>query len=94
MLGVHEAFCDAEGRVWAVTKDPKRPIIVESDDENIETLKEYLGWMLKACDQPVLDLDKIPEDGAKTPEWTIDLDEDEDGDPNDTLFEDPEDDVA
>jgi hypothetical protein len=89
MLGIHEAYYDAQGRVWAVTKDPKRPIIVESSEENVETLKEYLGMMLKAFDRPILNLEDIPEEGADSPNWTIDLDEDDEISPDDTIFDDP-----
>ena len=78
MLGIHEAFCDDAGRVWGITQDPISPRVEENDDENIESLKEVLGWMLKACDAPILDYDSIPEEGAVSPGWTENLDEDED----------------
>lgn len=70
MLGIHEAFCDKAGLIWAVTTEPISPLVEENDGENIETLKEVLGWMLKACDAPILDFDSIPEEGANAPSWT------------------------
>lgn len=66
-MAIHEAFYDDEGRVWGVTADPKAPMVVESDDENIETLRQTLEWMLAALHHPVLDMDSIPEDGARGP---------------------------
>ena len=75
-LSIHEAFCDSDGLVWGITEDPVSPLAVENfprcpDDarEGIPELKEVLGWMLKACDTPILDYDKIPEEGAKSPDW-------------------------
>ena len=77
LLNIHEAFCDAEGRVWAITQDPTSPCVCESDEEDVDALKKVIGWMLKACDAPILDFDKIPEEGAKSPDWTEEMDEDE-----------------
>lgn len=77
MLGIHEVFCDDKGLVWAVTDTPVSPHIEESIDETIESLKEVIGWMLNACDAPILDMDSIPEDGAESPGWTENLDEDD-----------------
>ena len=64
LLGIHEAFYDDQGLVRAITTDPVAPL-VEPPDEGLDDLKKVLGWMLKACEQPVLDFDKIPEPGAK-----------------------------
>lgn len=77
LLGIHEAFCDKNGLVWAITTDPVSPM-VEPPEEGLDELKKVLGWMLKACDQPVLDFDSIPEEGAKSPDWTEGLGEDDD----------------
>lgn len=75
ILGVVEAFYDDEGRVWGVTDNLQEPMVIESDGETIENLKKVLGWMLAACDQPILDADQIPETGSKNPMDGIDLDD-------------------
>jgi len=71
LLGIHEAFCDSEGRVWGITEDPIAPL-VEAPEETVDDLKKVIGWMLNACDAPVLDYDKISEEGADSPSWTED----------------------
>lgn len=68
MLEIHEAFYDSEGRVWDITQDAVSPVVDAGAGESVENLKEVIGWMLKACDQPVLDYDAIPEEGAVWPE--------------------------
>jgi len=78
MLGIHEVFCDDAGLVWAVTDNPVSPHVDESiAEETVDDLKKVIGWMLRACDAPILDYDSIPEEGAQSPPWTDDLDEDE-----------------
>jgi len=67
-LGIHEVFCDDKGLVWATTQEPERVIVEEDDGETVEHLRETLRWMLAACDKPILDYDKIPEEGAQSPE--------------------------
>ena len=67
ILGVVEAFYDESGLIWGFTSDFQEPMVVESDGETVDNLKKVIGWMLKACDQPILDADKIPEPGAKGP---------------------------
>ncbi len=59
VLGIHEAYCDDEGRVSAITDDRMEP-----HGETLDELRQDLAWMAAALDKPVLDFDKIPEDGA------------------------------
>ena len=67
ILGVVEAFYDENGLVWAITDNLQEPMVVETDGETVDDLKKVIGWMLTACDKPILDFDKIPEPGAKGP---------------------------
>lgn len=80
ILGVHEAFCDSNGLVWGVTQDPVRPIVVDHGidgipGETVDDLKQVINWMLNACDAPILDYDKIPEEGVDAPNWEFDEEE-------------------
>ena len=82
ILGIHEVFCDDEGRVWAASEEPIAPTVVEkypspmSADlgETVDDLKTVLGWMLEALTAPILDFDSIPEEGVDDPLEDIDLD--------------------
>ncbi len=89
MYGIHEAFCDAKGLVWAITEDPTRVITDGEDGDPVVSLRQNLERMMRALERPVLDYDKIPEADADTPNWTEaldDLDDLDDGDPDDTIF--------
>lgn len=76
MIGIHEAFYDDNGLVWAITEDAVSPSVDETNaGETVEDLKKVIGWMLQACDHPVLDSNKIPEEGAESPSWSGDLED-------------------
>lgn len=60
--GIHEAYYDDNGLIWAITKDA-----VEVDAEDMDGLKQKLEWMQKALENPILEYDNIPEPGAKGP---------------------------
>lgn len=71
-FGIHEAYCDKNGKVWAITVNPEDLVVFDAwkeleKDTPEAMLKQTLEWMLKACDKPILEYDKIPEDGAETP---------------------------
>ena len=88
MLSIHEAFCDTEGRVWAITQDPISPRVdATNNEETVEDLKKVIGWMLMACVKPILDADSIPEEGAQAPSWTESLEDLEDLDLLDEEFD-------
>jgi hypothetical protein len=59
VYGIHEAFYDQNGRVRAVTQDPINLLW-----EDIDTLRKSWVMMAQAFGLPILDFDKIPEDGA------------------------------
>lgn len=59
-FGIHEVYYDKKKRATSCTVDPIAPY-----GETIADLKECLEMMLKAVTQPVLDFDKIPEEGAE-----------------------------
>lgn len=58
--GIHEAYCDENKLVFAITENPVSP-----HGESINELKESLEWMSNALKAPVLDWDNIPEEGAQ-----------------------------
>jgi len=60
--GIHEAYCDENGKVFGITKEPVSPT-----GETVDELKQSLEWMKNALDAPILDYDNIPEDGAIDP---------------------------
>ncbi|WP_027360757.1 hypothetical protein [Desulforegula conservatrix] len=55
---IHEAFCDNNGKVGAITQDHVAPL-----GDNIEDLRHSWVMMAEAFGQPVLDYDNIPEPG-------------------------------
>jgi len=61
-LGIHEVFVDDNGKVFATTVEPEKVYVDE--DEGVDALRIYLGWMLECLNKPILDYDCIPEDGA------------------------------
>ena len=69
--GIHEAYYDKNGKISAITEEPEDVVSFTGDIEpdglktHEEVLKEILRLMLLACDKPMLDWDKIPEEGAK-----------------------------
>lgn len=63
-LSIHEVYFDDQNRAWAVTRDPDAAQVEESEGETPDNLKKILGWMLEACNKPVIDYDSIPEPGA------------------------------
>lgn len=68
--GIHEAYCDEKGLVFAITVEPVSLVsFKEHDDDSTpeEMLKIQLGWMMKATEKPTLDWDKIPENDAESP---------------------------
>lgn len=71
--GIHEAYCDINGKVWAITENPLDVVAfkewAETDQDTPEAMiKQTLEWMMKACDKPILDWENIPEDGAISPD--------------------------
>jgi hypothetical protein len=69
VYGIHEAYYSSNGKVVAVTVDPVSPVATSEDEElgenPVEVLDKSLRWMLLALDDPILDYESIPEDGAK-----------------------------
>jgi len=60
---VHEAYYDDNKKVWAITQDPS-PARGDSRDEVLEALGRMIVDILRA---PILDYNKVPEKGAKSP---------------------------
>ena len=62
---IHEAYYDDNKKVWAISKDP-----VPAYGESPEDLMECLTMMIRAAsgDVVVLDYDKVPEEGAVSPD--------------------------
>jgi hypothetical protein len=63
--GIHVAYCDKNGKVLAITKDP-----VEPHGDTVSDLKKGYLMQADAFTKPVLDYDKIPEEGA-IDEWAL-----------------------
>ena len=61
-FGVHEAYCDDNGRVFAITEEPVAPC-----GETLEELRVEFERMQRCLEYPILDFDKIPEEGAESP---------------------------
>lgn len=59
--GVHEAYYDDNNKVNMITEEPVGP-----HGETMKELRQCLEWMTKALEHPILDYDKIPEEGAKS----------------------------
>jgi hypothetical protein len=57
---LHEVYYDDKHKAWGCTQDPKR-IIGDTPKE----VRKILQMMLKDASLPVMDYDKIPEEGAK-----------------------------
>ena len=55
---IHEAYYDENNRVESITQESVKP-----GGETLQELQEDLKWMLKGMAAPVLDYDKIPEEG-------------------------------
>jgi len=70
--GIHEAFYDDNGKVFAITQEP-----VEVAGDDIDSLKQTLEWMEKCLEHPILEYENIPEEGAKNYTNEIDLDGDD-----------------
>jgi hypothetical protein len=62
IYAIHEAYYDDNKKVWAITEEG-----VDAHGETMEELKQSLEWMQKALEAPILDYDKIPEEGAISP---------------------------
>jgi hypothetical protein len=56
--GIHEAFYDKNHKVTTVTLDPVEPF-----GENIQELRQSWIMFCEAFGQPILDYDKLPEEG-------------------------------
>ena len=65
VFGIHEAFYNKDGEIWAVTNEPKvlastlTPVDCESEAECVESIRDQLKLMALALDNPVVDLDTI-----------------------------------
>ena len=62
LYGIHEAYYDENGKVFAITEESTGP-----SGNTLEELKQSLEWMEKSLEHPILDYDKIPEEGAINP---------------------------
>jgi hypothetical protein len=60
---IHEAYYDDAGKVWSITKEPTTAH-GDTRDEVLECLARMMKDILRA---PVLDYNKVPEKGAKSP---------------------------
>jgi hypothetical protein len=58
---IHEAFYDDEDRVRAITSDSVGP-----EGETLDELRESYFELAEAFGRPVLEHDKIPEEGASS----------------------------
>ena len=58
--GVHEAYCDKKGLVFAITQQPVGP-----SGNTEEELKANIKHMWECLKKPILDYDNIPEEGAE-----------------------------
>lgn len=58
--GVHEVYYDANGKATMVTQDAESPY-----GETVEELITCWAAMAEAFTKPILDFDKIPEEGAQ-----------------------------
>lgn len=69
-FGLHEAYYDARGKVWAITDEP-----VAAEGDSPEEVQDVLRRMLEDAERaPLLYKERIPEPGAKHP---LDKDDDE-----------------
>jgi hypothetical protein len=60
--GIHEAYYNSDGTIWAVTEDAVSVGFDEfepTDNEAAENMKKTLRWMSEALDKPMLDLDNF-----------------------------------
>lgn len=54
-LGIHEVFYNEDGSIYAYTTDPMEACIVgDCENELLDNLREYLEWMQRALEKPVL----------------------------------------
>lgn len=65
--GIHEVYCDENGKIWACTEKAKITAWEATEEENLPALRQELKWMLEALDAPILDIENIPEEGAESP---------------------------
>ena len=61
-FGIHEVYYDENNKVWAISSEPD-----EVSGDTLDDLKQTLEWMQASLNAPVLDYDKIPEEGAICP---------------------------
>jgi hypothetical protein len=59
--GIHEAFMDKNGKVVTVTQDAVEPF-----GQTVTELRNAWFMMMEAFGQPILDYNKIPEEGHDT----------------------------
>lgn len=58
--GIHEAYYNADGTIWAVTDNAVSVGFDEfepSDAEAYGNMRKTLKWMMEAMDKPMIDLD-------------------------------------
>ena len=54
-LGIHEVFYNDDGSVYGYTEEPTGASVINIDESTLlDDLKEYLQWMLRALDKPIL----------------------------------------
>ena len=59
-LGVHEVFYNDDGTIYGFTEDPAdASVFGTEDDDLLADLRQYLGWMTKALDKPILVDDEV-----------------------------------
>ncbi len=70
--GVHEAYYNPDGEVWAITQDP-----VQLSADHINELKIEWLMLMEAFKAPVLDYDDVCSNAAEPP-FSMELPEDDD----------------
>jgi hypothetical protein len=68
--GIHEAYYDKNDKVVEITEDA-----IECHGETIEELRRHWCMMAEAFGQPILDFDKIPEEGHDTENPLVKIDD-------------------
>jgi hypothetical protein len=58
--GIHEAFCDGQSKVIAITEEPVALI-----GDTVEELRHAWVMMAEAFGMPILDYEEVPEHGAE-----------------------------
>jgi hypothetical protein len=60
LYGIHEAYCNSDGSIWAITENAVSPFFSEyevDDEAALNSMAKTLEWMKLALTKPMIDLD-------------------------------------